>query len=317
VGRGGPITGRGGHLLVVDDPIKNSAEARSETVRRTNYEWHREVVRTRLQSGGAIAQISTRWHEDDLVGRIKRQAQSNPWHELCLPAIAERDESFHRAGDALWPERYPLSELEKIRNEIGSAAFMSLYQQRPAAAEGVIFRREWWRTYRDQSSCSRIVQSWDTGFKSGCDNDFSVCTTWGVNSAGYFLLSLWRGKVEFPELKRRVAWLAAEWKPNVILIEDRASGQSLVQELKNASRYPILPIKVDSDKETRAHAVTPLIEAGKVFLPESAPWLATFIDELAVFPNGTNDDIVDSVTQALNYLRKLPNNEVWVIPVRL
>jgi predicted phage terminase large subunit-like protein len=194
---------------------------------------------------------------------------------------------------------------------------MSLYQQRPAAAEGVIFRREWWRTYRDQPSCSRIVQSWDTGFKSGCDNDFSVCTTWGVNSAGYFLLSLWRGKVEFPELKRRVAWLAAEWKPNVILIEDRASGQSLVQELKNASRYPILPIKVDSDKETRAHAVTPLIEAGKVFLPESAPWLATFIDELAVFPNGTNDDIVDSVTQALNYLRKLPNNEVWVIPVRL
>ena len=317
VGRGGPITGRGGHLLVVDDPIKNSAEARSETIRRTNYEWYCEVVRTRLQSGGAIAQISTRWHEDDLVGRIKRQAQSIPWHELCLPAIAERDESFRRAGDALWPERYPLSELEKIRNEIGSAAFMSLYQQRPAAAEGVIFRREWWSTYRDQPTCWRIVQSWDTGFKCGCGNDYSVCTTWGVNSAGYFLLSLWRGKVEFPELKRRVAWLAAEWKPNVILIEDRASGQSLVQELKNASRYPILPIKVDSDKETRAHAVTPLIEAGKVFLPESAPWLATFIDELAVFPNGTNDDIVDSVTQALNYLRKLPNNEVWVIPVRL
>ena len=138
-----------------------------------------------------------------------------------------------------------------------------------------------------------------------------------MNASGYYLLWVWRCRVEFPELKRRVAWLADEWKPNVILIEDRASGQSLIQELRNASRYPILPVKVDRDKETRAHAVMPLIEAGKVFLPESAPWLSEYIDELAAFPNGIHDDTVDCTTQALNYLRQQPDNQVWEMIIRL
>ena len=317
VGRGGPLTGRGADLLIIDDPLKNAAEARSATIRRALFEWYCEVVRTRLQSRGAIVLISTRWHEDDLVGQIQSQARSEPWNVLSLAAIAERDEDFRREGEALWPERYPLSELEKIRSEIGSAAFISLYQQRPSAAEGTIFRREWWRTYREHPTCTRIIQSWDTGFKSGCDNDYSVCTVWGVNSAGYFLLWLWRGRVEFPELKRRVAWLAAEWKPNVILIEDRASGQSLIQELKLTNRLPIVPVKVDRDKITRAHAVTPLIEAGKVFLPESAPFFNSYVDETAMFPNGINDDQVDSTTQALNYCRYQQEDEIRVIPVHL
>jgi predicted phage terminase large subunit-like protein len=317
VGRGGPITGRGANLLIVDDATKNSAEARSETIRRTTFEWWCEVVRTRLQSGGAIFLIGTRWHEDDLFGRIQRQPESEPWDELCLAAIAEHDECFRREGEALWPERYPLSELDKIRNDIGSAAFITLYQQRPAAAEGVIFRREWWRYYREQPACMRVIESWDTSFKCGCDNDYSVCTTWGVTAAGYFLLCLWRRKVEFPELKRRAKWLAEEWKPSVILIEDRAFGQSLIQELKYANNLPIVPIKVDADKITRAHAVTPLIEAGKVFLPEAAPFMNGCIDEHAMFPNGVNDDQGDSTTQALNYLRYLPGNEIRVIPVRL
>ena len=194
---------------------------------------------------------------------------------------------------------------------------MSLYQQRPVAALGVIFRREWWCNYHDQPTYTRIVQSWDTGYKSGRDNDFSVCTTWGENATGYYLLWVWRGRVEFPELKRRVAWLADQWKPRVILIEDRASGQSLIQELKHSNNLPILPVKVDTDKETRAHAVTPLIEAGKVFLPESAPWLNDYVDELANFPNGVYDDAVDSTMQALNYMRQRQESEVWVIPVYL
>jgi len=198
IGRGGPLTGRGANLLIIDDPLKNAAEARSEVIRRGLFDWYSEVIRTRLESGGAIVLISTRWHDDDLVGRVQRQSQSDPWNVLSLPAIAERDESFRRAGEALWPERYPLSELERIRNDIGPKAFMSLYQGRPAAAEGVIFRRQWWRYYRDQPTWTRIVQSWDTGFKSGTENDFSVCTTWAVTPAGYFLLWLWRGKVEFP-----------------------------------------------------------------------------------------------------------------------
>ena len=157
--------------------------------------------------------------------------------------------------------------------------------------------------FREQPACTRIVQSWDTAFKTGCDNDYSVCTTWGVSGSAYFLLWFWRGRVEFPELKKRMAWLAQEWKPNQILVEDLASGQSLIQELKYSTALPIIPIKVDRDKLARAQAVTPLIEAGKVFLPESVPWLNQYIDELAAFPTGAHDDAVDSTTQALNYLR--------------
>ena len=207
------------------------------------------------------------------------------------------------AGEALWPEKFPLHVLEQIRTEIGGAPWASLYQQQPAAAEGAVFKREWWRLFREQPACTRIVQSWDTAFKTGCDNDYSVCTTWGVSGNNYFLLWFWRGRVEFPELKKRMAWLAQEWKPNQILVEDLASGQSLIQELKYSTALPIIPIKVDRDKLARAQAVTPLIEAGKVFLPESVPWRNEYIDELAAFPTGAHDDAVDSTTQALNYLR--------------
>jgi len=219
-------------------------------------------------------------------------------------AIAEVDESFRRAGDALWREKFPLEELEETRAVIGSAAFESLYQQRPSAAEGAIFKREWWRYYREPPPFKRIIQSWDTAFKTGAENDFSACTTWGVADNGhYYLLWFWRGKVEFPELKRRMIWLAQEWNPVQILIEDKASGQSLIQELKYETALPIIPVKVDSDKRRRAEVVTGAIEAGKVLLPESAPWLNVFVDELAAFPNGVHDDAVDSTTQALNYLR--------------
>ena len=133
-----------------------------------------------------------------------------------------------------------------------------------------------------------------------------ICTTWGVAGDGYYLLHLWREKVEFPELKRVLASLAEEWKPNAILVEDKASGQSLIQELKLSTALPLIPVKVDSDKQIRAQAVTPLIEAGKVFLPQSAPWVSHFVEEMASFPNGSHDDVVDATTQALNYLRVRP-----------
>jgi len=316
VGRGGPITGRGAHVLLIDDPLKDRQEAQSETIRRGLHEWFASVAYTRLQPGGAIVLIQTRWHEDDLAGRLLREHAAD-WEVLSLPAIAETDESFRRAGDALWPEKFPLGALEEIRTVVGSAAWASLYQQRPAAAEGTLFRRGWWRYFREQPVFSRIVQSWDTAYKTGAENDFSVCTTWGVAANGYYLLWFWRGRVEFPELKRRMAWLASEYKPTAILIEDKASGQSAIQELKCETVLPIIPVKVDRDKVSRAQAVTPLIEAGKVFLPESAPWLNQYIDELAAFPTGSNDDAVDSTTQALNYLRHEHIHEYRVIPVYL
>ena len=305
VGRGGPITGRGAHLLILDDLLKDREEAQSEAIRRSLREWYAHVAYTRLQPGAAIVLIATRWHEDDLAGRLLNEHANENWVVVSLPAIAEVDESFRRAGEPLWPERFPLLDLQRIRQSVGSAAWAALYQQRPAAAEGTIFKRDWIRTYHDlPSSFQKIVQSCDTAFKTGAENDYSVITTWGVTENGYFLVSLWRGRVEFPELKRQVASQAEQWKSHAILIEDKASGQSLVQELKLATRFPILPVKIDSDKRARAEAVTPLFEAGRIFVPESAPWVDAYIDELLAFPVGAHDDAVDSTTQALNHFRE-------------
>jgi predicted phage terminase large subunit-like protein len=258
--------------------------------------------------GGAIIIIQTRWHEDDLAGWLLREHAAENWDVLSLPAIAEQDERFRRQGEALWPERFPLSGLERIRVAIGGRAWASLYQQRPAAAQGTIFKRDWWQFYTPPVAVpfTRVVQSWDTAFKKGAENDYSVCTTWGVAENGYYLLHLWRDRVEFPELKRVLASLAEQWNPDAILVEDRASGQSLIQELKLSTVLPIIAVKADSDKLSRAQAVTPLVEAGKVFLPKSTPWLSDYIDELAAFPTGKRDDAVDSTAQALNYLRERP-----------
>ncbi len=258
-----------------------------------------------MEPAGAIVVIETRWHSADLAGWLLQEHADENWHVVSLPAIAETDETFRKAGEALWPERFSLETLEKIRSGIGGAAWASLYQQRPSAAEGAIFRREWWQTYQPPLTLkvARTVQSWDTAFKAREENDYSVCSTWAAADNGYYLLHLWRGRAEFPELKRMVGVLADEWKPHAVLIEDSASGQSLIQELKAATRLPVLPAKVDSDKVSRAQAVTPLIEAGKVFLPAGAAWLNDYLDELATFPNGAHDDQVDSTTLALNDLR--------------
>jgi predicted phage terminase large subunit-like protein len=312
VGRGGAITGRGADLLLIDDPLKDQEEARSDVIRRALHEWYAAVAYTRLQPGAAIVLITTRWHEDDLAGRLLRQSGDEGWDVLSLPAIAEKDESFRRAWEALWPARFPLEALEWIRRALGGATWASLYQQRPSAAEGGVFKRHWWSWYRERPPFKRIVQSWDTAYKTGSKNDFSVGTTWGLAENGYYLLSCWRGRLEFPALKRQVVLLASEYSPAVILVEDQANGQSLIQELKCETALPIRPVAVDRDKVARTQAVTPLIEAGKVFLPESAPWLADFLDELAAFPTGVHDDVVDSVTQAPNYLRHQESNTVEV-----
>lgn len=317
VGRGGAITGRGADLLLLDDLLKDAEEARSSNVRRLLIDWYEHVAYTRLAPGGAIVMIQTRWHADDLPGHLLRELSAENWLVINMPAIAEADDEFRRAGEALWPEMYPLEMLKMIRSAIGGSAWTSLYQQQPSAAEGAVFKRDWWRFFREQPVCRRIVHSWDTAFKSGAENDYSVCTVWGVTDSGYYLLWVWRDRVEFPELKRRMGWLAEQWKPAQVLIEDRASGQSLIQELKHSTRLPVIPIKADADKVSRAQSVTPLVEAGKVFLPESAPWLNDFVDELAAFPKGTHDDSVDSLTQALNYLRHQPTNTVTFSTVYL
>jgi len=214
---------------------------------------------------------------------------------------------------ALWPERYPLEVLENIRSSIGSRAFESLYQGNPTVAEGQIIKREWWRYFREPPQFARIIHSWDTAFKDKTQNDYSVCTVWGETQNGYYLLDVWRAKVEFPELKRVAMALDARDKPSAVLVEDKASGQSLIQELQRDTKIPVIPFKVDSDKVARVYAITPLIEAGRVFLPENAPWLFDYIEELSAFPNATHDDQVDSTTQVLSFMRGKLEQEMIVI----
>jgi len=202
---------------------------------------------------------------------------------------------------ALWPERYPIDVLQNIRSTIGGRAFESLYQGNPTIAEGNIIKREWWKYYTERPNFSRIIHSWDTAFKAKTENDYSVCTVWGETKSGYYLLDVWRQRVEYPELKRAAIALHGRDKANAVLVEDKASGQSLIQELIRDTILPVLPIKVDSDKISRVNAVSPLIEAGKVLLPEYAPWLHDYIEELSSFPTGEHDDQVDSTTQFLSW----------------
>ena len=302
VGVGGGVTGQGGDLLIVDDPVKSREEANSQAYRERVWDWYINDLYTRQEPGAAIVLIMTRWHMDDLAGRILASEQAGEWTVITLPAFAEVGDPLGRSeGEALWLDRYDEAELERIRTALGSS-FQALYQQRPSALEGAIFKRDWWRYYREAPKFNRIVQSWDTAFKAGHDNDFSVCTTWGEVATGWYLLDRWKRRVEFPSLKAMAATLGEQFHPNVVLVEDKASGQSLIQELKRDTRLPILAIKVDSDKVSRAYAVTPSIETGRVFLPESAPWLVDYLDSMAAFPNAAYDDDVDSTTQALNYL---------------
>lgn len=304
VGLGGAITGRRAHLIVIDDPFKDRADALSPANRKAVREAYSSVIYPRLMPGGAIVLIQTRWHEADLLGWLLSEHLADGWRLISMPAIAEMDEGWRKTGEALWPEAFPVETLERTRKAIGEVAWVSLYQQRPASAEGAVFRRDWWRFFNDTpASLDRIIMSADTAFKAGTESDYSVVTVWAEAKSGYFLLHVLRQRLEFPELKRALVALAGEWHPNAILIEDRASGQSLIQELQRETSLAVLPISVDRDKVTRAQAVTPMVEAGKVFLPASASWLPEYLDELSSFPMAKHDDLVDSTTMALNWMR--------------
>ena len=303
-GVGGPITGKGADVLIIDDPVKNDEEARSAVMREKTWEWYRNVARTRLEPDGAIILIMTRWHKDDLAGRLLEEMRrgGEQWDVLKLPAFALPNDPLGRVeGEPLWPERYDREALLKLRT---SCDFQSLYQQDPVEEGGDIFRREWWRYYPVAPEVSRKVHSWDTSFKKGQGNDYSVCTVWGEGEKGYYLLDVFRSKVEFPELKRIAVSLYERDRPQAVLVEDAASGQSLLQELARDTLLPLVAVKVDSDKRARAYAVTALIESGRVLFPESAPWLYDVIEELSSFPKGPHDDVVDSLTQAIAYLQR-------------
>lgn len=310
-GAGGTITGYGagkkretpqfGGAIIIDDPHK-ADEATSDTMRTNVIDWFKNTLESRVNSPETpIIVIMQRLHEDDLSGWLLGGGNGETWEHLCIPAIDDQDQP-------LWPATHDLEALRRMEKS-KPYEFAGQYMQRPAPLGGGIFKSAWWRYYNPAAlpKVRRIVQSWDTAFKTKTANDYSVCTTWAECEDGnIYALGRWKDKVEYPELKRAALSLAAQFKPNAILVEDKASGQSLIQELRRDTRasLSIVAIKVDTDKVARSFAVTPVIESGRVFLPEGADWTADYIQTLGTFPNASHDDDVDSTTQALGYLTR-------------
>ena len=211
VGAGGPITGRGADILLIDDPIKSEVDARSAAFRRTLQSWYESTAYTRLEPNSAVCVISTRWHEADLAGWLLKEHSAEGWKVISMPAIAEVNEGWRNAGCPLWPERFPLDALARIREAIGGSAWQSLYMQKPAPEQGAIFRKEWWRSSDGPIESSRVVFSLDCAFKTGQTNDYSVIVVMSESKNGYHVRLVSRDGGEFPELRRQVRrWRSME-----------------------------------------------------------------------------------------------------------
>lgn len=306
-GVGGGITGMGGDIILIDDPIKDRAEADSPTIRNRVWDWYTSTLYTRLAPGGGIIVIQTRWHMDDLAGRLleaQRSGKGDAWRVVNFPAIAEEDEPHRKAGEALHPERYPLEQLQAIRAAIGSRDWAALYQQRPAPDGGAIFRAEWLRFWLPKDlpqSFDRLCISWDMTFKDGDDSDYVVGQVWGRKGADFFLLDQVRARMGFTATLAAFRALADKWpQAQRKLVEDKANGPAVIDSLRHAVPG-IIPVEPDGSKLARAHAVTTFFEAGNVHLPHPSVcgWVADYVAELTSFPAAAHDDQVDATTQAL------------------
>lgn len=303
VGVGVGIAGKGCELLIIDDPFKNYEDAATQICRDRVWNWFLHDLSTRLDSKGSTIITMARWHYDDLIGHILQREDANSWTVIKITALAEENDILGReVGEALWPARYDKTYLENIRK--GNPAFNYLYQQNPIMASGGIFKRSCWQYYTPQTKppYDYILCSLDTACKTKEVNDRSVCTTWGVVNGRAYLEDIWVDRVDYNILKITLCQIADRYKPSMILIEDTSSGAPLIQDLSANSRLPIRGVIPRGDKSARAYIVTPKIYQGFVFLPQSHPLLLDFLDELAYFPKGQHDDIVDSVTQALNFI---------------
>ena len=310
----GTLTGRGGDYIIVDDPLKFE-EAMSEVTRNRVIDWFGGTLISRLndKERGGIIVIMQRWHEDDLAGHLLRQGR---WCHLNLPAIAVEDSNIaigrdkvfrRRCGDVLHPERESREALDRVRDEMGSLKFSAQYQQRPVPAEGNLIRRDWLRFHDrlpERRAADRVVQSWDIAAMTGEANDYSVCTTWLMVESDYYLVNVFRDRLCYPDLRRRVAALAARYEADTILIENAGPGMPLLQDLR-CDPPPGLPYpigqKPEGSKVDRMVAQSARIEAGHLHLPKEADWLDAFLLELLAFPRGRHDDQVDSVSQFLKW----------------
>jgi predicted phage terminase large subunit-like protein len=313
---GGVLTGRGGDFAILDDILKPD-EALSDSQRAAANDWFAHTLYSRLNDKrrSAIILVMQRLHEDDLTGFAMGH---EPWEVLKLPAIAEQDELYEfntllrsfsvrrRVGDVLHPEREPAEVLQRIRQTIGEYNFAGQYQQSPAPLGGGLVKASWFRPYKQSELpiFERIVQSWDSANKATELSDYSVCTTWGIKAKHAYLLGVFRRRLDYPQLKRAVRELCEQYSAKVVLIEDRASGTQLIQELVQEGLHAVTQYAPEGDKVMRLHAQTAMIENGFVHLPEDAPWLAEYVHELTTFPRGKHDDQADSTSQFLEWLKR-------------
>jgi predicted phage terminase large subunit-like protein len=304
---GGVLTGRGGDIIIIDDPLKPD-EALSDAQRKAVNEWYDHTLISRLndKQTGCIILIMQRLHQDDLVGHV---LEHGPWQVISFPAIAEQDEShtietplgmvrFHRNRDELLhPARESRATIDLIRSTLGEYNFAGQYQQAPAPMGGGLVKEAWFRYYEPRDlpeDFDQVLQSWDTANKPSEISDYSVCTTWGIKDRRLYLLHTLRKRMDYPSLKRAVREQWHAHGATVVLIEDKASGTQLIQELTEEGLHAVTRYKPDGDKLMRLHAQTGIIENGFVYLPREEHWLPEYLHEITTFPNGKYDDQVDS-----------------------
>ena len=307
-GVGAGITGMGGDILIVDDVFKDRQEADSPTIRDKVYNWYTSTLYTRLSPGGGILIILTRWHVDDLCGRLlEKDKDAKQWEVIEYPAIATRDEPHRKKGEALHPERYPLEELLRIKSDVGSRDWEALYQQHPTIDGGAVFRKEWFKYWNVlPSRFDTMITSWDMTFKGTDGTDYVVGQVWGRKGADCYLIDQVRKRMSFTETLHEFIKLSNKY-PKALkkLVEDKANGSAVIDTLKNTVQG-ITPIEPDGGKVSRAYAVTPMLEAGNVYIPSPliCPWIEDYITELINFPVVAHDDQVDATTQALRELQQ-------------
>jgi predicted phage terminase large subunit-like protein len=285
-------------------------QASSKRYRKKVWDWFEQTFASRLndKKNGAITLVMQRLHEDDIAGRLMKK---HGWTVLNLPAIPHQDItyaignfSYHRkAGEPLDPKRTGTKELSTIKQELGSYGYNAQYLQQPLHRDSSIIKVHWLKKIAEPpQDFEAIYHSWDCAVKPGANTDYTVCTVWGVKQHCYYLIDLFRQKVSFPQLKEAALALATEYQPNAVLIEDKASGQALLQELREKTSLPILGITPKHDKITRALEICHIIESGRVCIPENISWRSELENELSAFPNASHDDIVDSISQFLKWI---------------
>jgi len=351
-GVGGPITGHGAHALLIDDPVKNRADAESATERNKVWDWYSSTAYTRLMPGGGVLLILTRWHVDDLAGRLLHEMKhggGDEWDIVVYPALAVHDETYRKTDEALHPIRYDEKALRKIKNALAPRDWGALYQQNPSTTEGAIIKRTSWNRWllKKPPSCEYVIQSYDTAYSKSETADYSVITTWGLfypdgdysghiiapdgegndrspkfsgEEAHLILLDSVKGRWGFPELKEKAYELYTYWEPDSTIIEAKATGLPLAHEMRRTG----IPVQTytptrGNDHIVRAHSVSDVFASGFVWAPKNE-WANDLIEECHKFPSGKYDDQLDSTVLAVmrfrqgGFVRLITDDDVDFVP---